>query len=159
MSGNRAPVSLVTSGYISAPPVNLTTEITVVSDGGGHMPRKFNPPPGWPLPPPGWQPGPDWQPDPLWPPPPVGWSFWIDEPIATAPAQSGQVQVRAAVPPRPSSPPPLVQPPPFSNGQPPSGRHVTLASERMAIAAPMSFAGSTQRLAKLPASITSPYRN
>jgi hypothetical protein len=122
------------------------------------MSRKFNPPPGWPLPPPGWQPGANWQPDPLWPAPPVGWPFWIDEPTATELPQSGQaVQARAAVLPRPSLAPPLAQPPPFPPGQPPIGRHVTLASERVVIAAPMSFAGSTQRLAKLPGLITSPY--
>lgn len=46
------------------------------------MPRKFNPPPGWPPPPPGWSPGPSWQPDPSWPLPPDGWPLWIDEPPA-----------------------------------------------------------------------------
>lgn len=67
------------------------------------MPYKFNPPPGWPLPPLGWQPGPNWQPDPSWPMPPVGWSFWIDDTATTPQAQSGRpVQVRAAVPAPPS---------------------------------------------------------
>lgn len=120
------------------------------------MPRKFNPPPGWPPPPPGWQPGPNWQPDPSWPTPPIGWSFWVDEPAAALQAQPGQaVQVRAAAP-APPSQPLLVQSPPFPS-QPPSGRHAALASEQMVIAAPMSFAGSAQRLAKLPRSVASPY--
>ena len=39
---------------------------------------RFNPPPGWPVPPPGWKPGPGWQPASDWPPAPPGWSFWVD---------------------------------------------------------------------------------
>ena len=59
--------------------------------------------------------------------------------------------------PAPLSSPPLLVQPPFSPGQPPSGRHGALASERVVVAAPMSFAGSAQRLAKLPGSVASPY--
>ena len=123
------------------------------------MPRKFNPPPGWPAPPPGWTPAPNWQPDPSWPASPKGWSFWIDEPPAVSQHPSGQeVQVRAAVPPTPPVPPQLPPQPPFlPPAQPRGGRHSTLTSEHVVIAAPMSFAGSAQRLAKLPGSIASPY--
>ena len=132
-------------------------EVTVKSDGGEYMAPGFNPPPGWPPSPPGWQPGPNWQPDPSWPKPPVGWSFWIDEPVAALQAQSGQaVQVRAATAPAPLSSLPSPVQPSFSS-QPPSGRHATLTSEQVVIAAPMSFAGSAQRLAKLPRSVASPY--
>jgi hypothetical protein len=38
---------------------------------------RFNPPPGWPVPPEGWVPPPNWQPDPSWPPPPMGWQLWV----------------------------------------------------------------------------------
>lgn len=40
---------------------------------------RFNPPPGWPVPPAGWGPPPNWQPDRAWPPPPYGWPLWIDD--------------------------------------------------------------------------------
>ena len=39
---------------------------------------RFNPPPGWPVPPPGWLPPDGWTPDTSWPPAPPGWSFWSD---------------------------------------------------------------------------------
>jgi hypothetical protein len=45
-------------------------------------PRRYNPPPNWPVPPPGWTPPPEWQPDPSWPPPPAGWQLWTDWPPA-----------------------------------------------------------------------------
>src|SRR5215469_13842353 len=121
------------------------------------MPRKFNPPPGWPPPPPGWQPGPNWRPDPSWPMPPAGWSFWVDEPATPRQDWSGrEVQVRVAAP-APSPSPTLLVQPPFTPDQPSSGRHGALASERVVAAAPMSFAGSVQRLARLPESVGSPY--
>lgn len=41
--------------------------------------RRFNSPPGWPVPPAGWTPGPGWTPDPSWPEPPEGWQLWIDD--------------------------------------------------------------------------------
>jgi hypothetical protein len=44
------------------------------------MPTRFNPAPGWPVPPPGWQPPPGWKPDPSWPDPPPGWPLWIEAP-------------------------------------------------------------------------------
>jgi HNH endonuclease len=53
--------------------------------------QKFNPAPGWPVPPPGWTPLPNWQPDPSWPPAPPGWRFWI--PDAHAPV--GQRNTRS----------------------------------------------------------------
>lgn len=34
---------------------------------------RFNPAPGWPIPPAGWIAPPDWLPDPSWPPAPPGW--------------------------------------------------------------------------------------
>jgi hypothetical protein len=43
------------------------------------MARRFNPPPGWPIPPEGWRPSPDWNPDPSWPAAPPDWPFWVDE--------------------------------------------------------------------------------
>src|SRR5689334_10718292 len=42
--------------------------------GTGH---RFNPPPGWPVPPAGWMPPPGWEPDPSWPPAPPGWQLWV----------------------------------------------------------------------------------
>lgn len=39
------------------------------------MPKRFNPPPGWPQPPKGWLPPPGWQPNPSWPPAPPRWIF------------------------------------------------------------------------------------
>jgi hypothetical protein len=53
--------------------------------------QKFNPAPGWPVPPPGWTPLPNWQPDRSWPPAPPGWQFWI--PDAHAPV--GQRNTRS----------------------------------------------------------------
>lgn len=40
------------------------------------MTIRFNPPPGWPVPPGSWLPGDDWLPDPTWPAPPDDWSWW-----------------------------------------------------------------------------------
>ncbi|WDO07457.1 DUF4041 domain-containing protein [Streptomyces murinus] len=40
---------------------------------------RFNPPPGWPVPPAGWTPPADWRPDPSWPAAPEGWQLWIPE--------------------------------------------------------------------------------
>ncbi|WP_246094273.1 hypothetical protein [Streptomyces griseofuscus] len=40
---------------------------------------RFNPPPGWPVPPAGWTPPADWRPDPSWPAAPKGWQLWIPE--------------------------------------------------------------------------------
>ncbi|GAA2158680.1 hypothetical protein FHX52_2366 [Humibacillus xanthopallidus] len=40
------------------------------------MTIRFNPPPGWPVPPATWLPSDDWLPDPAWPAPPEGWSWW-----------------------------------------------------------------------------------
>jgi hypothetical protein len=46
---------------------------------------RFNPPPGWPVPPRGWNPPQGWQPDPSWPPPPPGWEFWVTEAAPAVP--------------------------------------------------------------------------
>jgi hypothetical protein len=43
----------------------------------GQHGMRFNPAPGWPLPPEGWAPPMGWQPDPSWPSAPPGWRFWI----------------------------------------------------------------------------------
>ncbi|GAA2471112.1 hypothetical protein [Terrabacter carboxydivorans] len=40
------------------------------------MTIRFNPPPGWPVPPPTWVPHDDWLPEPDWPEPPTDWTFW-----------------------------------------------------------------------------------
>ncbi|MFG1697921.1 DUF4041 domain-containing protein [Nonomuraea sp. NPDC049309] len=52
---------------------------------------RFNPPPGWPVPPHGWKPPEGWRPDPSWPPAPPGWEFWTLEeapsPVAAQPPQ------------------------------------------------------------------------
>ncbi|BCB91183.1 DUF4041 domain-containing protein [Phytohabitans suffuscus] len=44
--------------------------------------QRFNPPPGWPVPPPGWHPPAGWRPDANWPPAPPGWQFWVVDPPA-----------------------------------------------------------------------------
>jgi hypothetical protein len=49
---------------------------------------RFNPPPGWQVPP-DFVPGPGWQPDPSWPPAPPGWSMWVSD-DATPGAAGGQ---------------------------------------------------------------------
>lgn len=76
-----------------------------------HM--RFNPPPGWPVPPPGWTPPPGWVPDPSLPPAPAGWQWWVPSgPVpgpAMAPAAAGlPVPGRAA----PSTPVATVVPAP-----------------------------------------------
>lgn len=50
---------------------------------------RFNPPPGWPVPPAGWTPPPDWKPDPSWPAPPPGWRLWVEDAEVTD-AQDGR---------------------------------------------------------------------
>lgn len=52
---------------------------------------RFNPAPGWPVPPRGWLPGPGWRPDPSWPTAPPEWPFLVDEPGES----SGKVLVAA----------------------------------------------------------------
>jgi hypothetical protein len=42
---------------------------------------RFNPPPGWPVPPDGWRPPAGWQPDPTWPRPPDSWQWWLPDPL------------------------------------------------------------------------------
>jgi hypothetical protein len=49
---------------------------------------RFNPPPGWPVPPATWLPGDDWLPDPGWPAPPDGWSWWTVTPRPSTAAGS-----------------------------------------------------------------------
>lgn len=43
------------------------------------MGERFNPAPGWPVPPRGFVPAPGWRPDPSWPEAPPGWQFWVDD--------------------------------------------------------------------------------
>src|SRR5215471_3761500 len=57
---------------------------------GGPMGLRFNPPPGWPIPPEGFTPGPGWQPDPAWPAAPPGWQLWVDDAQPTVSAQAPQ---------------------------------------------------------------------
>lgn len=40
---------------------------------------RFNPAPGWPVPPSGWIPPKGWVPDPCWPPAPQGWQWWLPD--------------------------------------------------------------------------------
>jgi Domain of unknown function (DUF4190)/Septum formation len=49
------------------------------------MSPRFNPAPGWPVPPEGFEPGPGWVPDAAWPPMPDGWPLWVDEDGEPAP--------------------------------------------------------------------------
>src|SRR3954451_8656068 len=51
------------------------------------MPKRFNPPPGWPPAPPGWTPPAGWHPPPHLPAPPPGWQLWIDETLAEPPGR------------------------------------------------------------------------
>jgi len=62
--------------------------------------QRFNPAPGWPVPPTGWVPGPGWQPDPSWGPAPAGWQFWIPDeqaPIGERNTRSISQSVKIAV--------------------------------------------------------------
>jgi hypothetical protein len=65
---------------------------------------RFNPAPGWPVPPQGYVPPPGWQPDPAWPAAPDGWQLWLDDgfppvqqpwPGTAAPYPAGGVSGRA----------------------------------------------------------------
>jgi len=40
---------------------------------------RFNPAPGWEIPPIGWVPPPGWQPPKEWIPAPPGWNFWVED--------------------------------------------------------------------------------
>lgn len=62
---------------------------------------RFNPAPGWPVPPPGYQPPAGWTPDPSWPAPPPGWQLWIWDPkpaSAAPPTEPLVAPALAAVP-------------------------------------------------------------
>lgn len=64
-----------------APAATVVKRQAAVSPEPGAV--RFNPPPGWPLPPREWEPPADWEPDPLWEPPPPGWQLWVpDDDIA-----------------------------------------------------------------------------
>ncbi|MFH8339682.1 DUF4041 domain-containing protein [Streptomyces sp. AM6-12] len=59
---------------------------------------RFNPPPGWPVPPAGWTPPPDWRPDPSWPAAPDGWQLWVPETgTLAATATPGTLPAGAAI--------------------------------------------------------------
>jgi hypothetical protein len=55
------------------------------------MAMRYNPPPGWEVPPEDWTPPQDWKPDPSWPAAPEGWIFWLD------PEQRGKHRPRPRV--------------------------------------------------------------
>lgn len=59
------------------------------------MAQRFNPAPGWPVPPEGWLPPEGWTPDPSWPPAPEGWPFVVDD---SSSAQQWQQVGAVAVP-------------------------------------------------------------
>jgi hypothetical protein len=62
---------------------------------------RFNPAPGWPVPPEGYVPPPGWQPDPAWPPAPDGWQLWQDDglpPVQQPPLQQPWPGTPAAFP-------------------------------------------------------------
>lgn len=67
------------------------------------MALRFNPAPGWPVPPAGWSPPAGWQPDPRWPPAPPGWKYWVDD-AATDPSQTEAAAFAAPQPPTPVGP-------------------------------------------------------
>ena len=72
ISVNRQPaVQLGSSPPPAMPPIGL----------------KWNPAPGWPVPPPDWFPPPGWQPQPAWPPPPADLQWW--SPTLTRPSGNG----------------------------------------------------------------------
>jgi hypothetical protein len=56
---------------------------------------RFNPAPGWPLPPAEWSAPPGWQPDPAWPPAPPGWPLWIPDGAAPRPGAAGERNSRS----------------------------------------------------------------
>jgi hypothetical protein len=59
------------------------------------MSYRFNPPPGWDVPP-GFTPAEGWQPDPAWPAAPQGWEFWLPEPVSPPPPPPGAGSTAAA---------------------------------------------------------------
>lgn len=79
------------------------------------MTARFNPAPGWPVPPEGWTPPAGWAPDPSWPAAPEGWQFWLDDaadaPAADAPAAAPDEQPTAVLPSAPTAPS-ATEPPP-----------------------------------------------
>jgi hypothetical protein len=68
---------VVAAAFATATVVSLTNRVRAQPEiehrAAGY---RFNPPPGWPVPPAGWAPSPGWQPDPQWPPAPADWNFW-----------------------------------------------------------------------------------
>lgn len=73
------------------------------------MAQRFNPPPGWPVPPTGFHPPPGWRPDPSWPPPPPGWHLWVDD--QQHPHPGAPVAVLAEPHPHPAEPAPAAHHP------------------------------------------------
>lgn len=86
------------------------------------MAPRFNPPPGWPVPPAGWLPEPGWQPDASWPPAPAGWQFYVEDAAAPPPpAPATMVLPAAGPPPAPSylgATPPAPPPSQVPSGSP-----------------------------------------
>lgn len=62
---------------------------------------RYNPPPGWPVPPAGWSPPAGWKPDPKWPEPPPGWQLWV--PIVEQPPTPTAASSLLPLPPPPPS--------------------------------------------------------
>ncbi|PFG37251.1 hypothetical protein ATL41_2005 [Flavimobilis soli] len=90
------------------------------------MSYRFNPAPGWPVPPQGWVPPEGWVPDPSWPPAPAGWNFWVevpDAPVAPAapqqPAPTAPTRAVTTPPPAAASPAPASASPAATTPMPP----------------------------------------
>ncbi len=88
------------------------------------MAARFNPAPGWPVPPEGWTPPEGWQPDPTWPPAPEGWQFWVEDDLAAGAAPA--TAAMPAVPPAPPAPgAPVGGPQPGGPGSVPPAQYAT----------------------------------
>ncbi len=59
---------------------------------------RFNPAPGWPMPPANWLPRESWRPDPSWAPAPASWVYYLDEYGRPASAPPGTWRPPGAVP-------------------------------------------------------------
>ncbi len=91
------------------------------------MAYRFNPAPGWPVPPQGWVPPEGWVPDPSWPPAPAGWNFWLEVPDAAAP-------VSPAAAPQPTTPMPAVTSPPPPAATSPASANPAMTTPMPAVA-------------------------
>lgn len=88
------------------------------------MSARFNPAPGWPVPPEGWTPPEGWEPDPSWPAPPEGWQFWVEDSLeGGAAASDSATTVMPAVPTAAGAPQGEV--PPAAPGSVPPAQYAT----------------------------------